>query len=84
MSVYFNVRGQQLKHVLIMGSYFVQKQQFKLNDGFVSYKLAVFHLTRYYLMDWSHVDNLWIIVMFLSVVWTAPIHRSVSIGEQAM
>ncbi len=36
-------------------------------------------------MDWSHVDFLWIIVMFLSAVWTliltAPIH---SIGEQIM
>ncbi len=29
-------------------------------------------------MDWSHVDYLWIIAMFLSAVWililTAPIH----------
>ncbi len=29
-------------------------------------------------MDWNHVDLLWIIVMFLSVLWTfiltAPIH----------
>ncbi len=39
-------------------------------------------------MDWSHVDYFWIIVMFLSAVWTliltAPIHYSVSIGEQVM
>ncbi len=30
------------------------------------------------IMDWSHVDYLWIIVMFLTTVWTliltAPIH----------
>ncbi len=39
-------------------------------------------------MDWSGVDHLWIIVMFLSVVWTliltAPIHYRGSIGEQVM
>ncbi len=35
-------------------------------------------------MDWSGVDNFWIIVMFLSAVWTltAPIHFRASIGEQ--
>ncbi len=36
----------------------------------------------------SRVDYLWIIVMFLSVVWTliltAPIHCKGSIGEQMM
>ncbi len=40
------------------------------------------------LMDWSGVDYLWIIVMFLSAVWTliltAPIHCRGSIGEQVM
>ncbi len=39
-------------------------------------------------MDWSGVDYLWIIVMFLSAVWTliltAPIHCRGSIGEQVM
>ncbi len=39
-------------------------------------------------MDWSGVDYLWIIVMFLSVVWTliltAPIHCRWSTGEQVM
>ncbi len=39
-------------------------------------------------MDWSHVDYLWIIVMFLSAVWililTAPIHYRESISEQVM
>ncbi len=38
-----------------------------------------------YLMDWSGVDYLWIIVMFLSAVWTliltAPIHCRGCIGE---
>ncbi len=37
-------------------------------------------------MDWTHVDFLWIVVMFLSAVWTlilaAPIHYSGSTGEQ--
>ncbi len=38
-------------------------------------------------MDWSRVDYIWIIVMFLSAVWTlsltAPIHYRGSI-EQVM
>ncbi len=41
-----------------------------------------------YLMDWSGVDYLWIIVMFLSAVWTliltAPIHCRGCIGERVM
>ncbi len=39
-------------------------------------------------LDWSDVDYLWIIVMFLSAVWTliltAPIHCRGSIGEKIM
>ncbi len=39
-------------------------------------------------MDWSCVDGLWIIVMFLTAVWTlilmAPIHCRESIGKQVM
>ncbi len=39
-------------------------------------------------MDWSRVDYLWIIIMFLSAVWTliltAPIHFRQSIGEKVM
>ncbi len=39
-------------------------------------------------MDWSGMDYLWIIVMFLSAVWTliltAPIHCRGSIDEQVM
>ncbi len=39
-------------------------------------------------MDWSGVDYLWIIVMFLSAVWTlilmAPIHCRGSIDEKMM
>ncbi len=39
-------------------------------------------------MDWSHVDYLWINVMFLSAIWTliltAPIHCRGSIWEQVM
>ncbi len=40
------------------------------------------------LMDWSGVDYLWIIVIFLSAVWTliltAPIHCRASIDETVM
>ncbi len=43
---------------------------------------------NYQLMDWRGVDYMWIIVMFLSAVWTliltAPIHCRASIGEQVM
>ncbi len=39
-------------------------------------------------MDWSGVDYLWIIGMFLSAVWTliltAPIHCRASIAERVM
>ncbi len=42
----------------------------RLNDGLVCYKLATFHFKRCKLMDWSCVDYFWIIVMFLSAVWT--------------
>ncbi len=59
-----------------------------LNDGFFSYKHADFSFTRCELMDWSGVDYLWIIVMFLSAVWTliltAPIHCRGSTGEKVM
>ncbi len=63
--------------VLARGDSFKFKQ---CNYGFVSYK----HKT---LID-GHVDYLWIMVMFLSAVWTliltAPIHCRGSIGEQVM
>ncbi len=58
-----------------------------LNDGFVSYKHS-FYFTRHQLMDWSCVDCLWIIVLFLSTVWTltltAPIHTRGYFAEQMM
>ncbi len=45
-----------------------------LNDGFVSYKQAAFHCSRHMMLidglEWCGVDYLWIIVMFLSAVWT--------------
>ncbi len=43
-----------------------------LNDGFVSYKQAAFHFTRHELMDWSHVDCLWITVIFELSIWRHP------------
>ncbi len=55
-----------------------------LNDGFVSYKHTSFHLQD--VNWWTGVA--WIIVMFLSAVWTliltAPIHCRGSIGELVM
>ncbi len=45
-------------------------------------------LTNIPLMDWSGMNYLWIIVIFLSAVWTliltAPIHCRGSIAEQMM
>ncbi len=56
---------------------------FSSETEFVSYKQAAFHL-----LDWSGVDYLWIILMFLSAVWTliltAPIHCKESTCEQVM
>ncbi len=53
-----------------------------INNGFVSCKHAAFHFIRYY--HWTGI--MWVIVMFLSVVWTliltAPIHCRASTGEQ--
>ncbi len=55
----------------ITNSNYCRKQWFKcLNNGFVCYNHAAFYFTRCSLMDWSHVDYLWVIVMFLSAVWT--------------
>ncbi len=70
--------------LMIMDSYFVQKQWLKcFIDRFVSYKHAAFPSQD--INWWTGV--VWIIVMFLSAVWTliltAPIHRW-SIGEQVM
>ncbi len=46
------------------------------------------HFTSQAINWWSGVDYLWIIVMFLSAVWTliltAPIHCGGSTGEQVM
>ncbi len=56
------------------------------NYGFVSYNQACFHFTILSLMDWSGVDYLWIIVIFVSAVWTlilaAPFHCRGSISEK--
>ncbi len=46
-------------------SWKLQTSKFEVNDGFVYYKHALFHFTRHSLVDWSGVDYLWIIVMFL-------------------
>ncbi len=53
-----------------------------------SYKHAAFHFTRCQSMHWSHVDYLWIMVMFLSdvctLVLTAPFQCRGSFGKQVM
>ncbi len=58
----------------------------KLIYGFVDHKHSDFRFTIRLLIYWSRVDYLWIIVMFLSTVWTiiltAPIHCRGSIGEK--
>ncbi len=33
-------------------------------------------------LDWSGVDYLWIIVMFLSAVWTLILMAAIHIGEK--
>ncbi len=76
--IYLDISPEEVL-LLIMDSYFGQKWPFKhLNDGFVSYKLAAFHFRMLNYGFMSYVDYLWIIVMFLSAVWTliltAPIH----------
>ncbi len=74
---------------VIMDSYFVQKWQFKFKkaimmDLFIQTQLFTSQDVKW----WTGVDYLWIIVMFLSAVWTliltAPIHCRGSIGEQMM
>ncbi len=45
-----------------------------LNNGFVSYKYAAFHPTRYYLKDWSGVDYCDILSAVWTLILTAPIH----------
>ncbi len=71
--------------LVIMDSYFVQKQWFQVKTP----EWLIYFLQKVYKrLDWSHLDYLWIIVMFLSAVWTliltAPIHCRGSIGEQVM
>ncbi len=80
----FDVKGQQemdfsLEEVLwFMDLYFVQKWQFKVKTSW----------WLYFLQDINWWTGVWIIVMFLSAVWTliltAPIHCSGSTGEQVM
>ncbi len=72
----------------IMDSYFSQKWWFEVKNIFVM-DLFLTNTHLFTLQDvnwWTGV--LWIIVMFLSAVWTliltAPIHRRGSMGEQVM
>ncbi len=93
MLVDFDVRGQQRMDLFTGGSitdlYLSRSNSFNLkcfNDGFVSYK-RIFLLQRTSI-DELKLDYLWIIVIFLSVVWTliltAPIHWRGCIVEQGM
>ncbi len=65
-------------------SLLIQTALFHLNDGFVSYKHIAFSVHMMLLMT----GVVWIIVMFLSALWTliltAPIHCRGSIAEQVM
>ncbi len=78
-----------------MDSYFSQKWPFEIKILIKNVWMMDLFLTNMQLLaspdvNWwlSGVDYLWIIVMFLSAVWTliltAPIHCRGSIGEQAM
>ncbi len=73
---YIMDRGSNSLNEVLMMHLFHSDTQFSL------------HKTLIDELDWSGVDYLWIIVMFLSVVWTliltAPIHCRGSIGEQVM
>ncbi len=60
-----------------------------LLDFYVEYNRTTnMHLITSQMLIWIRVDYLWIIVMFLSAIWTlfvmAPIHCRGSIGEQLM
>ncbi len=67
-----------------------QKQWFEIKWQICFLQTRSFCLLKMLIdgLDWSGVDYLWIIVMFLSAVWTliltAPIHCWGSIVEQAM
>ncbi len=67
-----------------MDSDFNQKQRFKNILMLDLFQL----LSSQDVMDWSGVDYLWVIVMFLSAVWTfiqtAPIHCRGSISQQVV
>ncbi len=62
------------------------KMMFHWKKQYHAWNHADFHFTKCQLMDWSGVDYLWIIMMFLSAVWTlfAPIHCRGSSGDQVM
>ncbi len=90
MSVEFDVRGQQGMDFLTAGSIIMdygQKQWFKVKmplDLFLT-NVQLFALQD---INWHTGVVVWIIVVFLSAVWTliltAPIHCSGSIGKQAI
>uniref|UniRef100_A0A672LA49 3-ketoacyl-CoA thiolase B, peroxisomal-like n=2 Tax=Sinocyclocheilus grahami TaxID=75366 RepID=A0A672LA49_SINGR len=91
MLVEFDVRGQQgmnfsleeaLLWILARTSGLKLK---RLHDEIVYYKRTAFRFARHSLMDWSRVDYLYSIVMFLSAdsfILTAPIHCRGSTCEQ--
>ncbi len=91
MWVDFHVRGQQGKDFFTGGSvivdtYFDQKQQFKVENILIadSFLINMKLFASQYINWWTGV--VWIIVMFLSAVWTltAPIHCRGSTGEQML
>ncbi len=77
MSVDFDVRGQQGTDFFTGGSDSMDLQT--PNDKKkIQTRNFLHHKTLIDGLDWSVLDYLWIIVMFLSAVWTliltAPIH----------
>ncbi len=72
--------------IMDYGFIFDQKWQFKVKTmELFLVNTQLLHITVHSLIDWSHVDCLWIVLMFLSAVWTliltAPIYCRGSIGQ---
>jgi len=77
MSVDFDVRGQQGMDFFTGGSDSMIYRHLMIKKKILTRSFS-HHKTLIGGLDWSVLDYLWIIVMFLSAVWTliltAPIH----------
>ncbi len=73
---------------LLIDLYFGQKQWFDVKNALMDLFITNMQLFSSQDINWRTGDYLWIIVMFLSAVWTliltAPIHWRASFGERVM